>query len=376
MSLSKQVRDTESPVRLFFREHLPRTRPVVRDCNANQLKGLETISPSIGSRRPTTVNTALHYRLNYYFATPPFAELNAWTKALLYYPDERSAWYDVPSELQGFFRSLTFFLRSAEPAGRRLDDEQERLLLRYCFALALFEAHPHSPDSPLERLRGSSRATTVADFLDLAEDHEIDDLCRLSRGLYSQLGVPASESAEANAKFVGSADVGGAAADLISDGCLIDVKVTKRPELRNTMLYQLLGYALLDYADLYRIREVGIYFSRQEKLVKWPLEGLISTMASHDAQTLGDLRESFKAHLEQVYRENSRGAPATRERNIRRNHPRQALPRNRRLQAYPRLHAGRGDDETAPHPTPRSGWKTGLALAWRLRTSSLFGHFR
>jgi hypothetical protein len=34
------------------------------------------------------------------------------------------------------------------------------------------------------------------------------------------------------------------------------------------MLYQTLVYALLDYVDLYRIREVDIYFSRQEKLVK------------------------------------------------------------------------------------------------------------
>lgn len=308
MSLSKQVRDTESPVRLFFREYLPRTRPIVRDCNANQLKGLETISSSVESRRPTTVNTALHYRLNYYFATPSFKDLNAWTKALLFYPDERSAWYKIPAELQEFFRSLTFFLRNVEPEGKWLVEEQERLLLKYCFVLALFEAYPRSSDSPLEVLRSYKRATVV-DFLSLAEEYEIDDLYRLSRSFYSLFKVPILKKAKANAKFDGGVDVGGAAADLILDGCLIDVKVTGRPKLKNTMLYQLLGYALLDYSDLYEIREVGIYFARQEKLLKWSVDDLVSMMASGDTPALGDLREHFRAHLGRNRLEESRIAP-------------------------------------------------------------------
>lgn len=185
MSLSKQVRDTESPVRQFLREHLPHSCPIVRGCNADQLAGLGTTAPVAESRRPTTVNTALHYRLIYYFASPPFEELNAWTKALAFYPDEHSAWCDIPTELQEFFRNFTFLLRRTGPVGKRLDDEQERLLLRYCFVLALFEAYPRSSDSPLKRLRSSERAT-VEDLLSLAEDdREIADLCQLSRSFYS-----------------------------------------------------------------------------------------------------------------------------------------------------------------------------------------------
>jgi hypothetical protein len=193
MSLSKQVRETGNPVRLFFREHLPRTRPILRDCKVNRLKGLETMPLSAESRRPTTINTALYYRLNYYFATRPFAGLNAWTKAHFYYPDEHSAWHDIPSELQEFFTSLTFFKRSVQPAGKQLDDKQECLFLGYCFTLPRFEVYPHSLVSPYERLRGCSEAT-VADFLALADNHEIDALCRLSRGLYSRVAVHAKKA--------------------------------------------------------------------------------------------------------------------------------------------------------------------------------------
>jgi hypothetical protein len=55
MSLSKQVRETGSPVRLFFREHLPRTHPILGDCNVNRLKGLETMPLSAESHHPTTM---------------------------------------------------------------------------------------------------------------------------------------------------------------------------------------------------------------------------------------------------------------------------------------------------------------------------------
>ncbi len=42
---------------------------------------------------------------------------------------------------------------------------------------------------------------------------------------------------------------------------------------------QLLAYALLDAADLYRIRRVGIYLARQGTLVCWALDQLVATLA-------------------------------------------------------------------------------------------------
>jgi hypothetical protein len=69
----------------------------------------------------------------------------------------------------------------------------------------------------------------------------------------------------------GSQLVGGADADLIAAGLLVDLKVTlgdkrrdgtRRLSLDKAEVYQLVGYTLLDFDDIYRIGEVGIFSAR------------------------------------------------------------------------------------------------------------------
>jgi len=74
-------------------------------------------------------------------------------------------------------------------------------------------------------------------------------------------------------------DIGGADADLVVDHCLIEIKATIRPKLSASWLYQLLGYALLDYSDRYEIHAVAIYFARQKKMLRWSLGSLIYELA-------------------------------------------------------------------------------------------------
>jgi hypothetical protein len=62
--------------------------------------------------------------------------------------------------------------------------------------------------------------------------------------------------------FDGSLDVGGADADLILDGVLIDLKSTSKCKLTSVILRQLIGYWLLDYSDCYALKKVAIYFTR------------------------------------------------------------------------------------------------------------------
>jgi len=95
--------------------------------------------------------------------------------------------------------------------------------------------------------------------------------------------------------FAGSGEIGGADADLIAAGCLIDVKTTVVPKFSKTrLLYQLLGYVLLDYEDAYRIRSVAIYLSRQALLVRWPLQPLVAMLVGGKAPSLSELRGSFR----------------------------------------------------------------------------------
>ncbi len=55
--------------------------------------------------------------------------------------------------------------------------------------------------------------------------------------------------AVANPPFSLSWKLGGADADLILDGCLLDIKVTKAPAMRREVAYQLIGYLLADTND-------------------------------------------------------------------------------------------------------------------------------
>ena len=89
--------------------------------------------------------------------------------------------------------------------------------------------------------------------------------------------------------FAGSGAVGGADADLIAGGTLIDVNATKDETLRLRDLHQIVAYALFDWSDEYRIGAVGILAARQGGLVTWPLDELLDAMAGNTA-TVADLR--------------------------------------------------------------------------------------
>jgi hypothetical protein len=99
-----------------------------------------------------------------------------------------------------------------------------------------------------------------------------------------------------NPTFEGSADVGGADADLIVGRCLWDVKTTVLPAIERQTLYQLLGYLLLDYSDKHRIREVGFYFSRQGAFKKWPIGELLHSLSEgrYSEVSLPTLRKHFR----------------------------------------------------------------------------------
>jgi hypothetical protein len=100
-----------------------------------------------------------------------------------------------------------------------------------------------------------------------------------------------------NPTFASSLDVGGADADLIADGCLVDIKATIRPRVTPAWVYQLLVYALLDYDDEHGIEEVGLYLARQRLLLRWPLADLIREAGGARGVTVATLRARFRRTL-------------------------------------------------------------------------------
>ncbi len=116
---------------------------------------------------------------------------------------------------------------------------------------------------------------SVDKLLSIAERDWVEDLAAQSRLFHERAAGRLTEPCWLNPTFEGSNDVGGADADLILGSALIDIKATVNPKIGRPWLWQLLGYALLDYSDQYGIDTVGVYLSRQGHFLEWPIEALV-----------------------------------------------------------------------------------------------------
>lgn len=314
MSLTGELDKKDSPVTRWFAARVANIKPISEGWSA-AVKAAPLIRPETDRRIPGTVGTAFDYRLRYWFAITPLEELVASAGMRQLNPEaspitSRRGAPDAFLALRGpppaesspvvalladFAASLDNTVSALDPIGGLIDDVDEQLLCRYCYVLGLFEelfrAGPRIR-SPLYELADGS---TVDDLLALPPQIWIDDLCALSRAFAGQYSKLASGRVVLNPTFAGSTEIGGADADLIVDGCLLDVKTTVDPKFTRTrVLYQLLGYALLDYDDRYGIDAVGVYLSRQSLLLRWPLVRLWQTLLERDEIDLAELRASFR----------------------------------------------------------------------------------
>lgn len=82
-----------------------------------------------------------------------------------------------------------------------------------------------------------------------------------------------------------------AEADLVAGGMLLDIKTILAPKnkaglrpdvLRAESVYQLLGYALLDYSDEHNVDRLGIYSARYGTLSEWPLDQVTSLLSCRE----------------------------------------------------------------------------------------------
>jgi hypothetical protein len=296
MSLTSLVRDTRSPVRQFLQAQFPHVDAALQPHRAEW-----TDIPTIPGYPYDTLGMALDYRIRYYFEAGSCQDLIAWSGA------KAGSIYSGGDLLDGrlmmlrpfheFFARLTAALDHLQPVRRRLGRPEEGLLARYCYVLALFERiRREGPErSPL--LEQAVKAT-IEELLAMAEECWLDDLRELSWAFYDHFADLLTQPVRLNPTFEGSRDVGGADADLIVDGCLIEIKMTTQPRRLDKWrerLYQLLGYCLLDYSDEYAIREVGVYLARQHVLLRWPLDELMRTLAGGDVPSLDALRSQFTA---------------------------------------------------------------------------------
>jgi hypothetical protein len=328
MSLSSHLDDPTSPIGQFIKQRFARTSRLTKAVN-QQLKSADTIRPvnADNSYPYGLIGTAIDYRIRYAFAITPYQRLVAWKGALklaikppVSDDDILLDWIDLKgltlppavletgvaqgpyalSLIRAFFYQLENVLNTIQPKGRRLEREHERALDRYCIVLSLFEQVFRSNAYLRGPLMNPTVKNSVEELLALSQEACIDDLGELFARFYDRYASLLSKPCILNPTFAGSIDIGGADADFIVDGCLIDIKTSVHSQIKAEYLYQLAGYLLLDYDDYYAFDSVGIYMARQGLLFHWPVSEFVSELTGDNTHSLASLRQEFRALFQNV----------------------------------------------------------------------------
>ena len=163
-------------------------------------------------------------------------------------------------------------------------------LFEQCFRTSIMPEWPIArlgPGASYDLILSTAHDSLVSDIEALAQLFEANQPTLLNAG-----------KVELNPTFGETSYLlGGADADLIVDGRLLDIKTKMAASIDRVDLWQILGYALADTDDEFDIREVGFYFSRQGVQVSWDLGALLSLL-SESSQDLAASRARFGEVLE------------------------------------------------------------------------------
>lgn len=310
MSLTRELKNPKSPASLFMRAQFPNTRRVMALSRGRLGQDVQTCRP-VGQVPWSLIGTALDYRLRFYF---PQAGRKGSVKNLVCYlgavtacggtlvyddfdeiqhfvpPAEKKHGFLEAEVLLDFFTHLEGTLSQLAPAQLRLSKIDETLLLRYCVVMASLDIFYRAGHDLRSILLNPKPKTNLEEFLAVSEDAWVDDLRTLSWNFYDKFNLMLSQKGCLNPTFDGSGFIRGADADLVVDGCLIDIKTTINPLKDASWIYQLLGYVLLDWHDENQIKDVAIYFSRQSFMLKWTLNDLLAELMD-EPKSLSELRE-------------------------------------------------------------------------------------
>lgn len=169
---------------------------------------------------------------------------------------------------------------------------------RLCGLLALYEQLYRVPEAYLTNhpLLHAGPDAGLDEHLGLVDDRLVSDVAALTLLLTeSQPDLDGRHHhVVSNPIFDRSNDLGGADADLIIEGTLLELKTVKTPALNKITVWQLLGYLLADTTDRHQIREVGWYFSRHGYLWRLPVEELLARLHGGNLD-LTSAREQFAA---------------------------------------------------------------------------------
>ncbi|WP_405968974.1 hypothetical protein OG496_55205 [Streptomyces sp. NBC_00988] len=300
MSLTSSLADPHSPLSRFLSAYLPRPQEVVKDLRRRLAPFPAPVEPEHDGQRTdfALIGHTIDHRLRVGLGAPtgsPIAggvDLARIDDAGWPSPEVilavQDAGRDLLAELAGYERPDGVPLPLADAAA-------EDRLVRLCHTASGFETiyrcggfvHGNSlgqcaPDACLEDLLAAVPRSVV-------EDIRRQTMLAAAPGPFLALRELPAHQRICGPVFEGSMHVGGADADFILGGCLIDCKATIRPQrLGRAALYQLAGYLLLDYHNTYTIDRVGLYLSRQGAFIDWDIKDFLGLLGAR--LPLPDLR--------------------------------------------------------------------------------------
>ena len=312
MSLTSLIADKDSSVAKWFATTFPETRSVASEANV-VLRGLDTKTPCVipppAGVDHGTVGTATGYVLSACLVAGALNNTVATSgAAALCGPLGPPAADPIALERQAVAR-----IAELRPWEHNLSDPEWRELVELCCVLTRFEQYFRA-------------GTRVLEHIDIPLRSHPNDLNALARALVSPVTRADTEALARAAvedhldlqrasplwigpTFAQSVALGGADADLIYDGTLIDLKATsKSSPVGRAELYQLLGYLLADSPDHYGITHVGLSALRRRRRHIWEAQQFISLLSGAAAVSLQQRREEFADVLAPMAAERAEGA--------------------------------------------------------------------
>ncbi|RCG19090.1 hypothetical protein DQ384_38070 [Sphaerisporangium album] len=316
MSLTRGLDSPRTPLRRFLDRELSAGCRRLRATYRARLPSGPLILPGEGvGYEAGTVGTAIDQRLRLAFtAAAPIDQATkdgiATVKLTADYLGPHPAWEAIEavgSELGRLMHSAIPDLALDDRARpfTRTDEDEERLA-RMLIAAAWFALNTRNfmafPLTPLCKAAfADPGGFDLATLLALPHRHLVDDiLAQLRAAEHGTLGRLRAQSDRAvcspGPTFDGSSYLA-ADADLIVDGFLLEFKSTRRVEqFYKPVILQLLGYALMDFSDRYRIDSLGVYMTRAGALILWPLEDYLALLGAR-RRDLAELRAAFEKLL-------------------------------------------------------------------------------
>ncbi|MFF7098260.1 hypothetical protein ACFY9A_38680 [Streptomyces rubradiris] len=301
MSLTSHLKDIRSPISRFLAEQLPDTRAVLTDYRARLARFPAPLKPKAGAGLKPEYRMLGHtidHRLRISLGAPTGSPIKEGiVRAVI--DDDGWPSREVIRAVQKAGDTMLEELAGYEnDAGQPLclAPAEEDRLIRLCHVASSFEAiFRHCGWMRGNSLGLCAPDATLDDLVAAVPDYVVDDI-RQQMQLAAHPGpfenmrrLPASARV-CGPVFDGSLQVGGADADFILDGALIDCKATIRPErISRAEIYQLAGYLLLDYSDTHAISSVALYLSRQGALIDWSVEDFLNLLGGrHELPALRD----------------------------------------------------------------------------------------